>query len=102
MNSLEDAYINIAREEEKLLENLNKFGMQVRRSSSKKEFEDNLNKQPLTAREARGSINEKDMSGSQSATGLSKLDTNVKEHGDVDDAQLNRYYNASKNPSICR
>ena len=27
MNSLEDAYINIAREEEKLLENLKKYGM---------------------------------------------------------------------------
>ena len=27
MNSLEDAYINIAKEEEKLLENLKKYGM---------------------------------------------------------------------------
>jgi len=38
MNSLEDAYINIAKEEEKLLENLKKYGMRrltenMRRSS---------------------------------------------------------------------
>jgi membrane protease subunit (stomatin/prohibitin family) len=30
LNSLEDAYLNIAKEEEKLLENLNKYGLRTK------------------------------------------------------------------------
>ena len=48
MNSLEDAYINIAKEEEKLVRNLNAFG--IKRQSSETELEGSGLTDPLIPR----------------------------------------------------
>lgn len=87
MNSLEDAYINIAKEEEKLLEELNEYGMRRRKSSV---------------------ITNKNRSASQSGSidvtlNKKKVDTGgFGSDETVDEADLERYFSVVKSPNCCR
>jgi len=64
MNSLEDAYINIAKEEENLLKNLKKYGM--------RRLTDVMNKDPTQGQGPRVSIQEEGLAESESSKKLNE------------------------------
>ena len=83
MNSLEDAYINIANEEEKLLEELNKYGMRRRKSS-------------------RFSRRHSQAGSSYDIGTVPPRPESKADASSVDEEDLKRYYSAVKRPTCCR
>jgi hypothetical protein len=101
MNSLEDAFINIAREEEKLLANLKKHG--VRRLSTveneNKQIVDEENpKVVMTGNEKLMIQNDDDRSSAASSARGHQYD----EENKIDPAELKRYHECQRNPSFIR